>query len=141
MIKVLLVDDEPEVLEITRFRLEKRGYQVCAAVNGSEAFAEIAVSRPDVVVVDIGLPGISGLTFCSMLKTMANYRHIPVIVITGAVSEYSSEDAQHHHANGFLTKPYSLDQLQNMIQKLVLGYAKAPVRSAKASSRKKFSPK
>ena len=81
--KILLVDDEPSIIKMVGKRLEVEGYQLAVAMDGEEALAKIKAAPPDLIILDLMLPKISGLDVCATLKEDEVLRTIPVIAYTG----------------------------------------------------------
>src|ERR1043166_9454111 len=80
--KILVVDDEPEAVELVEFNLKQAGFAVMTAADGAEALDKARVTPPDLVVLDLMLPEISGLEVCKMLRRDAATAHIPIILLT-----------------------------------------------------------
>jgi excisionase family DNA binding protein len=114
---VLVVDDDPRLREFIRVNLEMEGYTVAEAASGEEALAAIEGHAPDLVLLDVVMPGIDGW---QMLQRMQE-RHgsIPVIMFSGQVEERSVADAERRGAQGFLGKPFDPQQLIERAKTLV----------------------
>lgn len=82
MAKILIVDDEKDIVELLSFLLEKDGHQVVPAYNGKEALAAVEMSHPDLIVLDIMMPEIDGYTVHAMLSENPATRSIPIIILT-----------------------------------------------------------
>src|SRR5512138_1872545 len=80
----LVIDDEPEVADATRFFLKRSGFEACAAYSAEEGFAIACENPPDVVICDVSLPGASGVDMLRQMKAHAATAHIPVILMSGA---------------------------------------------------------
>ena len=85
--KILVVDDEAYIVELVRFNLEKEGFQVLVACDGSTALELVEKHLPDLIVLDIMLPGMDGLEVCQRLKQDESYRSIPIIFLTARGEE------------------------------------------------------
>lgn len=107
--RVLLVDDEHELVFTTAERLEMRGYQVDAVTDGAEALARAAASRYDVAVVDVKMPGVSGLAVLRELRQ--TQPRLPVILLTGHGSSTDGEDGVELGAAAYLFKPVKITEL------------------------------
>lgn len=107
---ILLVDDEPEVLGVLGRFFERRGWQVLSAAEASGAMAQYERDRPDVVVLDVGLPGLSGLHFLDVLQSRD--AEATVIVLTGQADVETAVQAMRLGAENFLTKPVDLAHLE-----------------------------
>lgn len=125
MATILVVDDEELIQELLRFNLEKEGYQVRIAGNGQEALAQIEKNQPDLVVLDVMLPGMDGLEVCKQLRTMPKCQELPVIMLTAKAEEIDKILGLELGADDYLTKPFSPRELVARI--------KARLRRAKPS--------
>ena len=115
--RVLLVDDEQDLVDFLSQRLVKRGFSVRAATSGELAVAAAAEQTFDVAVVDLKMPGMDGLAVIKELK--ANQPFIETIMLTGHGSHDSALEAGKLHAHRYLLKPYDFDQLVEKIESAV----------------------
>ncbi len=106
--RILVVDDEPQIRRALRVGLAGRGYDVQLAATGEEALDQAAVSPPDVVVLDLMLPGLSGLEVCRSLR---EWSQVPVIVLSAKDEERDKVEALDLGADDYLTKPFGMDEL------------------------------
>lgn len=104
MIKLLIVDDEKSIRQILRLNLEPRGYQVLEAASGSQALKLIQDEKPQLVVLDLGLPDMSGM---DVLKEVRSWSKIPIIVLTVTDDEATKVSLLDCGADDFMTKPFS----------------------------------
>jgi DNA-binding response OmpR family regulator len=109
--KVLVVDDEPDVVELICFNLRTRGYDTISASNGLEALLKARQQRPDLVVLDVMMDGMDGLSVCEVLHNQASTRTLPVIIVTAAAGEIARLNSLAAGAVDFLTKPFSPQEL------------------------------
>lgn len=117
--RVLVVDDEPDVLLLCRLNLQQRGHELLEAADGSTAL-EIARDRhPDVIVLDLMLPGISGYDVLEALQGDAETTDIPVLVLTAKSLRADRERSHGLGASAFLTKPFLPNELCEMVDSLV----------------------
>jgi two-component system, OmpR family, phosphate regulon response regulator PhoB len=117
--RVLVVDDEPDVLLLCRLNLQQRGHELLEAADGSTAL-EIARQRhPDVIVLDLMLPGISGYDVLEELQRDAETTNIPVLVLTAKSLRADRERSHGLGASAFLTKPFLPNELCEMVDSLV----------------------
>jgi putative two-component system response regulator len=114
-VKLLLVDDDERVRELLRTTFELADVEVCEAGDTRAAAHEIAFERPDAIVLDVSMPGESGLTLCRRLKDDPETADIPVVLLTG---ELLGEEAAEAGADAFLTKPFSPLELLGLIERL-----------------------
>ena len=105
--RLLIVDDEADILELLRYNLEKEGYQVFAAATG-EAAVELATEKiPDLIVLDLMLPGIDGMEVCRILKRDPRTMDIPIIMLTAKTEEIDVVTGLELGADDYVTKPFS----------------------------------
>jgi len=104
---ILIVDDEEDVLELVRYNLDKNGYNTKTATTGEEALAKARAKLPDLVILDLMLPGIDGLGVCKKLKSDAKTEHIPIIMLTAKGEESDIVTGLELGADDYVTKPFS----------------------------------
>jgi two-component system KDP operon response regulator KdpE len=107
--KVLAVDDEPQILRALRASLAARGYEVVTAPNGETALDVLASGNVDLVVLDLGLPGIDGIEVIRRLRTWSD---APVIVLSVREAQADKVEALDAGADDYVTKPFAMDELQ-----------------------------
>ncbi|MCW1957097.1 MAG: response regulator [Mycobacterium sp.] len=107
MTKVLIVDDEPQILRALRINLAVRGYEITTASTGAAALRAAAESRPDVIVLDLGLPDIDGL---EVLAGLRGWSDIPVIVLSARSDSAEKVAALDAGADDYVTKPFGMDE-------------------------------
>jgi CheY-like chemotaxis protein len=117
--KILVVDDEPDVVELISFNLRTRGYETFTANNGLEALLKARRFRPDLVVLDVMMDGMDGLSVCEVLRTQPSTRSIPVIMVTAAAGEIARLNSLAAGAADFLTKPFSPQELVRRIGRVL----------------------
>ena len=105
--KILIVDDEEDVLELVRYNLDKNGYKVETAVTGEEALSKARAKLPDLVILDLMLPGIDGLGVCKKLKSEAKTDQIPIIMLSAKGEEADIVTGLELGADDYVTKPFS----------------------------------
>ena len=119
MKKVLYIEDEPEQIEVIQTRLEKLGYKVISAQDGSEGLKKVGQEKPDLVLLDIFMPKINGLEVCKTLKNNPKTKHIPIILITASGVNYVEEQGQNVQADACILKPYESQDLIAKIKALL----------------------
>ncbi|MDF1592479.1 MAG: response regulator [Desulfobacterales bacterium] len=107
MEKILVVDDEEDILELVRHNLAREGYQVICAATGEKAVAKARSEKPDLIVLDLMLPGIDGLQVARTLKDNAETRQIPIIMLTAKGEEADIVTGLELGADDYITKPFS----------------------------------
>ena len=108
MKRILVVDDEPRIAEIARDYLERAGYAVTTASNGVDALALARTRRPDLIVLDLGLPHVDGLDVTRSLRKASN---VPIIMLTARVEESDKLVGLELGADDYITKPFSPREL------------------------------
>ncbi|MBX5452454.1 MAG: phosphate regulon transcriptional regulator PhoB [Acidobacteriia bacterium] len=108
---VLVVEDEAPLVTMLRYNLERQGFRVEEAIDGEEALEKIAERKPDLVLLDWMLPGVSGLEICRQLRRRNSTRELPVIMITARTEEQDAVRGLNIGADDYITKPFSLDFL------------------------------
>ena len=106
-VRILVVDDEPDILELIRYNLTRNNYDMTGVASGEEAFASVRTSPPDLVVLDLMLPGVDGLEVCRRLKNDARTAGIPVIILSAKGEEADVVTGLELGADDYLTKPFS----------------------------------
>jgi DNA-binding response OmpR family regulator len=115
--KVLIVDDDKDMLRGMHIRLKANGYDVVFAADAISAISVARKEEPDVIILDIGLPGGDGLTVMERLKSLLPVAHIPVIILTARDAATYKERAINAGAYAFFQKPVDNDELLESIQK------------------------
>jgi two-component system KDP operon response regulator KdpE len=107
-IKILVVDDEPKIRMFVRANLQARGYDVYLAQDGIEALEMAARVLPDVIVLDVGMPGMNGIEVCSKIREWSD---TPIIILSVKEDEEIKVKALDEGADDYITKPFSLEEL------------------------------
>jgi two-component system phosphate regulon response regulator PhoB len=107
---VLVVEDEPSQREILLYNLESEGYRTCAAETGDEALILIEEEQPDLIVLDWMLPNVSGIEICRQIKTRAETRDLPVIMLSARAEEVDRVRGLEVGADDYVVKPYSVSE-------------------------------
>src|ERR1044071_3305908 len=94
--KILVVDDEPEAVELVDFNLKQAGYSVMTAADGAEALSKARATPPDLIVLDLMLPEIGGLEVCKMLRRDPATAGVPIIMLTARAAEIDREIGRAH---------------------------------------------
>ncbi|HVW97557.1 MAG TPA: response regulator transcription factor [Mucilaginibacter sp.] len=103
--KILIVDDEPDILELIEYNLKKEGYQVFLARNGQEAVAEAKRTLPDLIVLDIMMPKMDGIEACRIMRTMPEFKNTFMVFLTARSEEYSEIAGFNVGADDYIAKP------------------------------------
>jgi len=119
--KILIVDDEPDTLFILEKELAARGYAVLTANNGSEAITLARSKHPDLIILDVAMPGMGGGEVAEKLKEGLLTKDIPIIFLTALFPKRKEEEQDRVVAGHvFMAKPYDLEELLIQIEKLIL---------------------
>lgn len=108
--KVLVVDDDNDILDVIRIILEDEGYEVSTLDNGREVPEELANNMPDLILLDVMLCGMDGRDICKSLKSHSLYKLIPIIMISASHNLQGLLDEE-GAADGFISKPFDIDNL------------------------------
>ena len=108
MNRVLLVDDDPQIVRAVRVNLSARGYTVTSAYTGRQALAEAVAVRPDVVVLDLGLPDLDGV---AVITDLRRWTPVPIVVLSGRAASGDKVEALDAGADDYVTKPFDIDEL------------------------------
>ena len=119
MKKILLVDDETDLLTVLETAFRKAGCDVECATNGLEGLERARAGRPDLIVLDLRLPTMDGHTICQMLKADQAYRHIPIIMLTASREQEDQEWAMRTGADLYITKPCRIHDLIEATMRLL----------------------
>jgi phosphate regulon transcriptional regulator PhoB len=109
--RILVIDDEPDIVELVRYNLSREGYAVSAARDGEEALQTIRAGEFALIILDLMLPGIQGMELCRMLKKNPGTENIPIIMLTAKVEEVDRILGLESGADDYITKPFSPREL------------------------------
>jgi DNA-binding response OmpR family regulator len=117
--KILVVEDEPDILELIRFNLEKAGFCVISAIDGSDGFRKAREQQPELVVLDLMLPGVDGFEVCKLLRANSSTAGILILMLTAKAAEIDRVLGLELGADDYLTKPFSPRELVLRIRNLL----------------------
>ena len=109
--RILVIDDEPDLLELVRINLDQAGYTVETARSGRDAIESLRRSRPDLIVLDLMLPDVSGTEICRRVRSDAKLAQIPIIMLTAKANEVDRVVGFELGADDYVTKPFSPREL------------------------------
>lgn len=115
--KILIVDDEPDIVTNMEMFLESNGYDILQAFDGKEALEKTRQYQPNLILLDIMMPHINGLQVCRTLKTHKETKHIPIIIVTAKTQTDEVVEATKAGADEYITKPFELKELLSKIEK------------------------
>jgi two-component system, OmpR family, alkaline phosphatase synthesis response regulator PhoP len=116
---VLVIDDEKDLVELVRYNLEKEGFKVIGAGNGESGLTLAAAEKPDLIIIDLMLPGIDGLEVCRLLRKGNETSSIPIIMLTAKTSESDRVVGLELGADDYVTKPFSPRELGARVKALL----------------------
>lgn len=116
--KILIADDEPDILEILSFNLKEEGYEVFTAKNGDEALEKAAKTKPDLIILDVMMPGKNGIEVCNILRSQVVYNTTLIIFLTAMSDESAEIQGLETGADDYIAKPISPKVLLSKVNAL-----------------------
>lgn len=117
--KILLVDDEEDILSMVKMRLAAAGYEVITSGDGKQAYALAKQAEPDLIILDLMLPGMEGHMVCRFLKFDDKYKHIPIIILTARGQKQDIEMCKSVGADFYFNKPVNFKDLLAKIAEFI----------------------
>ena len=114
--KILVVDDEVDLVKTVQFSLELEGYKVLVSYNGEDALNQARKENPDLILLDIMLPKLDGYKVCRLLKFDEKYKHIPILMLTAKTQEKDKVLGIETGADEYITKPFEMDYLMEKVK-------------------------
>lgn len=114
-----MADDDRDIRELVVAKLELAGYEVFPAQNGTEALAKLRDEGSDLAVLDISMPGLSGVELCKILRSESGTAALPIILLTARAQEHDEEQGLIAGANEYIVKPFSPRALLNRVDALL----------------------
>ncbi len=124
MAKILIAEDEPDIRELVAFMLRFAGYEVVAASNGEEAVQAATRDIPDLVLMDVRMPRMTGYDACKLMKADPTLHDIPVVFLSAKGQESEIQSGLEAGAEEYLLKPFSPDELTNRIRAILSKFGK-----------------
>ncbi len=124
MAKILIAEDERDIRDLITFTLKFAGYDVVAACNGEEAFEKALKEIPDLIMMDVRMPRMTGYEACKKMKTEASIKDIPVVFLSAKGQESEVNAGLDAGAIEYILKPFSPDQLTDRVKVLLGRYKK-----------------
>ncbi len=119
MKSILVVEDEKDMLDLFKIRLEKEGFNVLTAADGEEGLRLAREERPGLILLDMMLPKLDGFKVCRMLKFDRRFRHIPVIILTARAEEKDRNLGLSVGADAYMTKPFKWEEVRGKIEEFL----------------------
>lgn len=126
----MIIDDDVDIVTITRTFLEHCGFDVITGHSGEEALQRIQDARPDVVLLDVMMPKMDGFWLCRVLKADPALAHVPVVFLTARDDAASRTEARQSGGAAYIAKPFDLDDLEGTLRDLVAKPDRAALESA-----------
>ncbi|PIP68665.1 MAG: two-component system response regulator [Candidatus Omnitrophica bacterium CG_4_9_14_0_2_um_filter_42_8] len=117
--RILVVDDEEDILNILRFRLEANNYEVLVASDGQEGLNKARSEKPDLMILDLMLPKLDGYKVCRMLKFDEAYKSMPIIIFTARAQKKDEELSMEMGADAYISKPFEPEILLSRMKELL----------------------
>ncbi len=117
--RILLVDDEPNILKIISRRLTAEGFEVSLAMDGEVALEKAKAEMPNLIILDVMLPKLSGYEVCRQLKQDERYRKIPILMLTALAQQSDEEFGFEVGTDAYMRKPFKTRQLLDSIRQLI----------------------
>ncbi len=115
----LIVDDSASMRQLIAFTIKDAGYDVLLAENGRDALEKISRAKVDMVITDLNMPEMDGITFIRELRGKADYKFIPIVMLTTESQEAKKQEGRAAGASGWIVKPFSPSQLMDVVKKFV----------------------
>lgn len=117
--KILIVDDEPEIILMVGTRLKAHGYEIVSASDGQAGYEAAQKEKPDLIILDLMLPKMDGYKVCGFLKRDYRYAKIPILMFTAKAQEEDMKLARDMGADAYLVKPFKPEELLGKIKELL----------------------
>jgi two-component system phosphate regulon response regulator PhoB len=119
MNQILIIEDEPDIQLLIHNILTSNGFEVIKASTGEEGLVLAAKMKPDLIIMDIVMPGLSGLEVCRLLKTKKDTKSIPVIISTALDREIDRKYAEEYGADAYIVKPFTIERILGEVDRLL----------------------
>jgi two-component system alkaline phosphatase synthesis response regulator PhoP len=117
--KIMVIDDEPYIARVIKFKLEQEGYTVYSANDGVSGLEKIKQEKPDLVLLDVMMPGLSGYEVCQKIKSDNSLAQTPVVILTAKGQERDREQGLSVGASDYITKPFSPNRLLELVRTMI----------------------
>jgi DNA-binding response OmpR family regulator len=125
MTKILIAEDEPDIRELVTFMLRFAGYEVLAASNGEEAVQAASREIPDLILMDVRMPRMTGYDACRVMKANPDLVDVPVVFLSAKGQESEIQSGLDAGAEEYLLKPFSPDELTNRVRSILSKFGKS----------------
>lgn len=117
--KILIVDDEPDILEFLSYNFRKKGYNVITASDGAEGIKKATAESPDLIISDILMPEMDGIEMCREIRASLLLKHIPFVFLTAVSDDYKILYAIGCGADQFVTKPIKVEYILKVVEPMI----------------------
>jgi DNA-binding response OmpR family regulator len=117
MQRILIVEDEKNILMTTRLSLENQGYQVFTEVDGADVVKTVIRVQPDLILLDIKLPHVDGLLVCEAIRNLEAFKEVPIVFASAKTDDLTIKRAFEVGGNDFLQKPFTRQELESIVKK------------------------
>lgn len=117
--RILLIEDEKDLIMTVSFRLKNEGYEVITALDGEDGLDKAKKLKPDLILLDLMLPKLNGYKVCGFLKSDVRYKKIPIIIFTARAQEADKKLCQELGAEAYITKPFEPEALLEKMRELL----------------------
>lgn len=124
MVKILIAEDERDIRDLITFTLKFAGYEVVPTANGEEAFEKAQAEVPDLIMMDVRMPKMTGYEACIAMKKVDHIKHIPVVFLSAKGQEAEVNTGLEVGAEEYLLKPFSPDQLVEKVRQILARFGK-----------------
>ncbi len=124
MARILIAEDEPDIRELVAFTLRFAGHEVTTTSNGEEALNQASVIIPDLILMDVRMPRMTGYDACRAMKSTPNLRHIPVVFLSAKGQDSEIQTGLEAGAEEYLLKPFAPDQLTERVRAILSKFGK-----------------
>jgi len=124
MARILIAEDEPDIRELVAFTLRFAGHEVTTTSNGEEALNQASVILPDLILMDVRMPRMTGYDACRAMKSTPNLKHIPVVFLSAKGQDSEIQTGMEAGAEEYLLKPFAPDQLTERVRAILSKFGK-----------------
>jgi two-component system chemotaxis response regulator CheY len=117
--KFLVVDDSASMRQLVSSTIKNAGYEVLIAENGMDALSKLNVGKFDMVITDLNMPDMDGIELIKKLRTLQDYRFVPIIMLTTESQEAKKQEGKQAGASGWIVKPFASEKLLNVVKKFM----------------------